>query len=131
HCRGCIIDTTGVCSGCPTVAILVSLFFFYCSGHLRDLHSFPTRRSSDLLAAAFAPRRALPQSPNGDPNKSSSAAPSFGMETWTRDRKSTRLNSSHLGISYAVFCLKKKKNDGQHAASNGSRLLSRHLHHLL
>src|SRR5438045_6365611 len=26
------------------------------------------------------------------------------------DRKSTRLNSSHLGISYAVFCLKKKKN---------------------
>src|SRR5262245_64677259 len=28
----------------------------------------------------------------------------------SRDRKSTRLNSSHLGISYAVFCLKKKKN---------------------
>src|SRR5258705_8988600 len=26
------------------------------------------------------------------------------------DRKSTRLNSSHLGISYAVFCLKKKNN---------------------
>src|SRR3989442_7163313 len=29
--------------------------------------------------------------------------------TW-RDRKSTRLNSSHVRISYAVFCLKKKKN---------------------
>src|SRR5947199_5917443 len=29
--------------------------------------------------------------------------------TFTADRKSTRLNSSHLGISYAVFCLKKKK----------------------
>src|SRR2546426_10366030 len=28
------------------------------------------------------------------------------------DRKSTRLNSSHLVISYAVFCLKKKKNTG-------------------
>src|ERR1035438_10554187 len=27
------------------------------------------------------------------------------------DRKSTRLNSSHLGISYAVFCLKKKEHD--------------------
>src|SRR5258705_4456947 len=27
-----------------------------------------------------------------------------------RDRKSTRLNSSHLGISYAVFCLKKKQD---------------------
>src|SRR3989442_6798021 len=30
-----------------------------------------------------------------------------------RDRKSTRLNSSHVRISYAVFCLKKKKNNKQ------------------
>src|SRR2546430_3485341 len=29
---------------------------------------------------------------------------------WSQDRKSTRLNSSHSQISYAVFCLKKKKN---------------------
>src|SRR5262245_63887618 len=29
------------------------------------------------------------------------------------DRKSTRLNSSHLGISYAVFCLKKKKKNNE------------------
>src|SRR5690349_24032987 len=29
----------------------------------------------------------------------------------SRDRKSTRLNSSHVEISYAVFCLKKKKNN--------------------
>src|SRR5256885_5433782 len=32
------------------------------------------------------------------------------LELNRRDRKSTRLNSSHLVISYAVFCLKKKKN---------------------
>src|SRR5438132_3820659 len=32
-----------------------------------------------------------------------------------RDRKSTRLNSSHTVISYAVFCLKKKIEDGHHA----------------
>src|SRR5437899_8786610 len=40
-----------------------------------------------------------------------SAKPPCGNvdEVATRDRKSTRLNSSHLGISYAVFCLKKKK----------------------
>src|SRR5256885_10420592 len=31
-----------------------------------------------------------------------------------RDRKSTRLNSSHLVISYAVFCLKKKKKEACH-----------------
>src|SRR5205814_9765545 len=30
-----------------------------------------------------------------------------------KDRKSTRLNSSHLGISYAVFCLKKKKKNNK------------------
>src|SRR5258705_1018839 len=36
------------------------------------------------------------------------------------DRKSTRLNSSHLGISYAVFCLKKKKKNDHHC-----RLLQR------
>src|ERR1035441_10945950 len=42
--------------------------------------------------------------------------PDYYTKAWTvplnikwRDRKSTRLNSSHLGISYAVFCLKKKK----------------------
>src|SRR5262245_65276241 len=37
---------------------------------------------------------------------------SSGFSLWALravDRKSTRLNSSHLGISYAVFCLKKKK----------------------
>src|SRR3712207_7029435 len=32
----------------------------------------------------------------------------------SRDRKSTRLNSSHANISYAVFCLKKKKDDPLH-----------------
>src|SRR3712207_7734701 len=32
-----------------------------------------------------------------------------------RDRKSTRLNSSHANISYAVFCLKKKKRNHLHA----------------
>src|SRR5690625_3365072 len=30
---------------------------------------------------------------------------------WTKDRKSTRLNSSHVAISYAVFCLKKKNQE--------------------
>src|SRR3989454_9018225 len=37
------------------------------------------------------------------------------------DRKSTRLNSSHLVISYAVFCLKKKKNNNTHAMRNHLR----------
>src|SRR5947207_11264955 len=36
----------------------------------------------------------------------------------TRDRKSTRLNSSHTVISYAVFCLKKKKKSKRHCAQS-------------
>src|SRR2546430_8120619 len=48
-----------------------------------------------------------------------------------RDRKSTRLNSSHSQISYAVFCLKKKKNNEHplphvHAISNYSFLSPRY-----
>src|SRR5258708_18766633 len=39
-----------------------------------------------------------------------------------RDRKSTRLNSSHQIISYAVFCLKKKKKDNQQQAKIDIRL---------
>src|SRR3712207_7291822 len=34
----------------------------------------------------------------------------FGLAPTPEDRKSTRLNSSHANISYAVFCLKKKKH---------------------
>src|SRR5947199_7648341 len=37
-----------------------------------------------------------------------------GRSTGRVDRKSTRLNSSHLGISYAVFCLKKKKKKNKY-----------------
>src|ERR1039458_5973647 len=40
------------------------------------------------------------------------------------DRKSTRLNSSHLGISYAVFCLKKKKNVSRYCCISSCRLPS-------
>src|SRR2546426_7167379 len=46
-------------------------------------------------------------------------------EAWLGDRKSTRLNSSHLVISYAVFCLKKKKKKISiimNATNNPSRL---------
>src|SRR3712207_8400357 len=36
------------------------------------------------------------------------------IEVLVRDRKSTRLNSSHANISYAVFCLKKKMTNSHH-----------------
>src|SRR5437660_7293473 len=44
-----------------------------------------------------------------------SASPSIAAKAAsTRDRKSTRLNSSHVAISYAVFCLKKKNKREHH-----------------
>src|SRR2546426_8168210 len=50
----------------------------------------------------------------GDPRAETGARRSIQCVRSVGDRKSTRLNSSHLVISYAVFCLKKKKN--QHYA---------------
>src|SRR5688500_20259076 len=44
------------------------------------------------------------------PSRSVTTAPETGASSRFLDRKSTRLNSSHLVISYAVFCLKKNKN---------------------
>src|SRR2546422_8133211 len=45
-----------------------------------------------------------------------------------QDRKSTRLNSSHGYISYAVFCLKKKKNTSNRTSANGreSKTINQH-----
>src|SRR5437588_8629637 len=68
---------------------------------------FPTRRSSDL---AYDLERDLGVRLDWLPYVLD--IPSFlgsGCRAH-RDRKSTRLNSSHTVISYAVFCLKKKKN---------------------
>src|SRR5206468_7185112 len=60
------------------------------------------------------------------------AATGTGDQSRNRDRKSTRLNSSHDQISYAVFCLKKKKhgNGGRrgvrHVRAEGSARRGRH-----
>src|SRR5699024_12711621 len=78
----------------------LDIFFFQGSADHRDLHSFPTRRSSDL---SFGTRRSWVQIPPPRQWKSPWNPGAFHL-----DRKSTRLNSSHVSISYAVFCLKKK-----------------------
>src|SRR5438128_8082062 len=83
----------------PRPLISPLFFFFSCHRHHRDLHSFPTRRSSDLH-----PRRRDRQLGETDAD-----GVVHGVGDGGGDRKSTRLNSSHGSISYAVFCLKKKK----------------------
>src|SRR5690349_25156315 len=99
-------------------------FFFYCYGNRRDLHSFPTRRSSDLerrLGGRGQPgggwsgrvsRCAAGRSRSSRPDAARGAGAQVRRGSRLRgDRKSTRLNSSHVEISYAVFCLKKKKKN--------------------
>src|SRR5207245_10431160 len=92
----------------------------------RYLHAFPTRRSSDLedvsletavrLMAEMAGLRSVRMS---NVMFVTAKAPAAELKADTEanqpvlppiDRKSTRLNSSHGSISYAVFCLKKKRN---------------------
>src|SRR5438045_9751102 len=87
-----------------------------CSIHHRARHSFPTRRSSDLLpdggARVLERRIHVATEILGDgPREIVARVPATALEQVgaAADRKSTRLNSSHLGISYAVFCLNKKK----------------------
>src|SRR5205807_9048541 len=90
--------------------------------HDQGLSSFPTRRSSDLRPSAMDLRFSgedeafrgevrdwLEANLTGD----FAEARGLGLRRsrrrgWPPDRKSTRLNSSHLVSSYAVFCLKKK-----------------------
>src|SRR5699024_12285075 len=98
---------------------------FQCRSDHRLLVSFPTRRSSDLIIYVVpfttiieqnaADVRSILQDDEHilghhsnvifDENINDEAQDA----TSKQDRKSTRLNSSHVSISYAVFCLKKKK----------------------
>src|SRR5206468_12255233 len=104
---------------------IVTCLFFEYYAYLLDLPSFPTRRSSDLdycrsnlhhgtdVGSTQARLcRAPPDGSRDQPlrgkraehHRHENVAGNTGA-----DRKSTRLNSSHDQISYAVFCLKKKK----------------------
>src|SRR5688572_32240079 len=96
-------------------------FFFHYRGAHRDLHSFPTRRSSDLkgygdkllfedLSFSLPPGGIVGIiGPNGAGKTTLFKLIRGDEEPDAGDRKSTRLNSSHSQISYAVFCLKKKR----------------------
>src|SRR2546428_4734556 len=78
---------------------------------------FPTRRSSDLVTAGGTLTEQLAKVRKiSDPKLRDEVetrivrVDALKEHAGLEDRKSTRLNSSHDQISYAVFCLKKKKN---------------------
>src|SRR5699024_12221829 len=97
-------------------------------GVLLALHCFPTRRSSDLTISRDIKELNIIKVQNNDGSSSYTvlnddkysigskiheifklSVQSINKSESGIDRKSTRLNSSHVSISYAVFCLKKKK----------------------
>src|SRR5439155_22340387 len=97
----------------PTLSfltIITSPFFFLFFLLIRP----PPRSTLFPYTTLFRSRRecALHPAPARHPVESAqpgSLRASFHADS-KQDRKSTRLNSSHVAISYAVFCLKKKKN---------------------
>src|SRR2546421_8772272 len=80
---------------------------------------FPTRRSSDLwesirqvnqwISGPVTEPVSVPVGCSVFPRELQRPSRRWVEKRFTEDRKSTRLNSSHDQISYAVFCLKKKK----------------------
>src|SRR3712207_8907851 len=97
------------------------IFFFLMIRRPPRSTLFPTRRSSDLFPAEAARRLGLSAVPLLCAQE---IAVPGSLERVIRlmvhcyagepqDRKSTRLNSSHANISYAVFCLKKKKTQSE------------------
>src|SRR5438067_8689446 len=76
--------------------------------HIPYLQSFPTRRSSDLVAAFLAVPQDRVRNVAGQNFHTPRGRHQRYCVLGLADRKSTRLNFSHVSISYAVFCLKKK-----------------------
>src|SRR2546422_8357223 len=102
---------------CHVITRFVFLsFFFFNDTATTEIYTLSLH---DALPIWITPvrRSTVVRSGAGSPSWSASASPSRSAAThgschrrWKPDRKSTRLNSSHGYISYAVFCLKKKKN---------------------
>src|SRR5436190_20739836 len=104
--RPVAIALTAACLAVVVVAGQAPSFMSRQPPH-QPLHSFPTRRSSDLsrYREAGGRRRSHRLYPRGFRRGGKAS-----HRRNPRDRKSTRLNSSHTVISYAVFCLKKKSS---------------------
>src|SRR2546422_3431963 len=92
--------------------IVDGLYFSSCLSQpgKRWSHEGCTRRRKPCLSRVHSPNlRGGVGCERGRPSKRCRRGDAAWPATFTSDRKSTRLNSSHGYISYAVFCLKKKK----------------------
>src|SRR2546429_7384543 len=96
------------CAPSPSIA----LFFFFNDTATTEIYTLSLH---DALPISRRARRAAARASSPSPTPSPDRRPPEPGDTRSpRDRKSTRLNSSHGYISYAVFCLKKKNTDHAH-----------------
>src|SRR5438477_6942664 len=83
--------------------------FFFNHPPTPEIYTFPYTTLSDLAPAVVHAAGVLPEDASADEHRAQGRR-DLGDRDGPADRKSTRLNSSHMSISYAVFCLKKKNN---------------------
>src|SRR5436309_13979415 len=82
--------------------------FLFCAGPApTEFSTLSLHDALPILVNVLAARQSA-DVPNAKAGRSLNAVSPFTTGPLSRDRKSTRLNSSHVKISYAVFCLKKK-----------------------
>src|SRR5437667_3273074 len=92
---------------CYPLLFLSYFSFFFNDTATTEIYTLSLHDALPISRARGGEHRARRQSrPSLGPGR---ARPRPGPAGSARDRKSTRLNSSHITISYAVFCLKKKK----------------------
>src|SRR5256885_6763247 len=109
-----------LCYLCSVFIIHCFFFFFFFLMIRRPPRS--TLFPYTTLFRSLRRRSALARLPGDGPARAPELPPAH-RSRGARDRKSTRLNSSHLVISYAVFCLKKKKNTTYQTQSTTTRLI--------
>src|SRR3712207_8896737 len=88
---------------------MIAMFFFFNDTATTEIYTLSLHDALPISYAALAtcgPAPSAPRATVGTPPPRRAACTRAARD---RDRKSTRLNSSHANISYAVFCLKKKK----------------------
>src|SRR5258707_14505394 len=95
--------------------LLFSFFFFFNDTATTEIYTLSLHDALPIYRACrFARRRTSRRSPPAAVPESRVSWLSPLHQRGFVDRKSTRLNSSHANISYAVFCLKKKKKNKPH-----------------
>src|SRR5699024_12452511 len=117
----CAMYVAGIalaCSFCCRLLLSVLLFLCFHNTMPPDIYSLSLHDALPILHGQPGLLLRLRRDGAGPGGKNFPGTLPQGLPHGQRDRKSTRLNSSHVSISYAVFCLKKKRRIRIHTMSS-------------